>query len=509
MDEQCIIELHNITKEFPGVKALDSIDLKVRRGEIHAVCGANGAGKSTLMKIISGAQSATSGKMLFNGREVKLKSTKEATELGISMIYQEFNLIPYLSIAENIFIGRLPLNKYGLVDWKRLNEEARKHLNKVNLDIDPLVLISQLSVGEAQLVEIAKCLSLNSKVIIMDEPTAALTEKEIEYLFNNVKELRNSNISILYISHRLDEIFEIADRITVFRDGKYITTRDVSETSHDELVRLMIGKDIQGMYPEKPKTRDNNKVILAVDHFTLKGHVKDVSLLLREGEILGIAGLMGSGNIALGKALSGYYSRYSGEVTVKGKMVKIKDPITAIKNGIACVSDDRKQEGLVLIQSVRENITAASVSELIMSAFWPFINKTKEKDIVYRQIKRLNIKVSSSEQIAGLLSGGNQQKVVFAKNLEINPDILILNEPTRGIDIGAKAEIYQIMRELTTRGIGILLISSEIPELIGMSDRIIVMKEGRIVKEFKQNEMTQASVLHYAAGGNVNDSNEN
>jgi len=505
MDEEYILELQNITKEFPGMKALDCVNLEVKKGEIHAICGANGAGKSTLMKIISGAQSATSGKMLFNGKEVELKNTKQANSLGISMIYQEFNLIPYLSVAENLYIDRLPVNKFGFIDWKQVKIDAHGHLNRAGLYIDPLTLVSRLSVGEKQLVEIAKCLSLKSKIIIMDEPTAALTEKEIEYLFNNIKELKELNISVLYISHRIDEIFEIADRITVFRDGKYIKTTEVEKTSHDDLIKLMIGKNIKNLYPQKKELQNNQDIIFSVEKFSYQDLVKDINFKLRAGEILGIAGLMGSGNITLGKALSGYYNDYMGKIIIRGNVVKIENPFIAIKNGIACVSDDRKHEGLVLIQSVRVNITAASISKIIIHKIWPFINKRKEKDIVYKQINRLNIKLSSPEQLSGLLSGGNQQKVVFSKNLEIKPKILILNEPTRGIDIGAKAEIYQIMRELTSQGIGILLVSSEIPELIGMSDRILVMKEGAVLKEFAHNEMTQEGVLHYAAGGNINE----
>ena len=502
MENNQILRLEEITKEFPGVKALDNVHLEIASGEVHALCGENGAGKSTLMKIISGAQSFTSGKMFFEGESVQFKTTREAQDSGISMIYQEFNLIPELSVAENLFIGRVPVNQYGKVNWKKLDSDAQGLLKRVGLEISTKQLISELTIGEAQMVEIAKCLSSDAKLIIMDEPTASLTDKEIEFLFQIVENLKKQGISIIYISHRLDEIFEITDRITVFRDGKYIATRMTSETTHDELVSMMVGKDIRDLYPERKVAINKDAVdVLQVEHANDHQKIHDVSLEVKAGEIVGIAGLLGSGNIRIGKLISGYYGEFDGQVAIKGKTVHIHTPGDALQAGISCVSDDRKIEGLVLIRSVKENISLASLHQLLKKGIFSSIDKTKENQVVDQQIERLNIKVSSSDQITGNLSGGNQQKVVFGKMLETAPKLLILNEPTRGIDIGAKAEIYQIMRELSEQGIGIILASSELPELIGMSDRALVMREGRIVKELKNEDLTQEKVLLYAAGG--------
>lgn len=506
MNKNQILRLEEITKEFPGVKALDCVHLEIQKGEIHALCGENGAGKSTLMKIISGAQSFTSGKMYFEEESVEFRNTREAQNKGISMIYQEFNLIPHLSIAENLFIGRFPVNKYGKVNWKKLNQDANELLKRVGLNISTKKIVFELTIGEAQMVEIAKCLSTDAKLIIMDEPTASLTDKEIKYLFQIVENLKKQGISIIYISHRLDEIFEITDRITVFRDGKFINTKYTNETSHDELVRMMVGKDINNLYPKRINNLDADiKTLLHVEHINDHSQIHDVSFDIKHGEIVGVAGLLGSGYIRLGKLISGYYGPVSGTINLDGKEIKITTPSDALEAGISCVSDDRKNEGLVLIRSVKENITLASLHKLIRKHPFPYIDKVKEMQVVKKQIKRLNIKVSSSAQITENLSGGNQQKVVFGKMLESEPRVLILNEPTRGIDIGAKAEIYQIMRELSEQGIGIILASSELPELIGMSDRALVMKKGKIVKELMHKDLTQEQVLFYAAGGMENE----
>jgi ribose transport system ATP-binding protein len=495
-----LLKLQNITKVFPGVKALDDVHLDICKGEIHALCGENGAGKSTLMKIIAGAQSYTSGKMFFDGHEVKFSSTKEAQDLGISMIYQEFNLIPHLSIAENIFLGRQPIRKNGFIDWTKLMIDAKKILQTVGLDIDPRTEVKNISVAQTQMVEIAKCLSMNSKIIIMDEPTAALADEEIQCLFDIIENLKKLNISIIYISHRMEEIFKITQRITVFRDGKYIKTLETKNTDHDEIVRLMVGKNITDLYPKRGYKP--SEVVLEVQNININRKLKNVSLRLQKGEILGIAGLMGSGNILLSKVLSGYYEKYNGKILLENKEINIKKPIDAIKNGISIVPDDRKNEGLVLIRNVRENITLASLDSVIKNNF---IDYNAEIEKTNKKIKQLNIKVSSSEQTVGNLSGGNQQKVVFAKMLETKPKILILAEPTRGIDVGAKSEIYKIMNELTENGISIILISSDLPELIGMSDRVLVMREGRIISELKKEELSQEIVLSYAAGGKTNE----
>jgi ribose transport system ATP-binding protein len=457
---EVILKLDNIVKTFPGVKALDEVHLEVLKGEVHALCGENGAGKSTLMKIISGAQVYTSGTMVFEGKEVKFASTKQAQDSGISMIYQEFNLIPYLTVAENLFLDRQPVKRGGIIDWKKLNADAKLLLARVGLDLNPEVKVQEISLAEAQMVEIAKCLSLHSKVIIMDEPTAALSDEEIKKLFEIIKSLTSEGISIIYISHRMEEIFAITDRITVFRDGRYIKSMLTKETDYDEVVKLMVGKNVTDLYPNRNyKTAD---VVLAVKDMKLK-HVNGVDFQLHKGEILGITGLMGAGCIHLCKALFGCYDTIQGDISIQGEKVNIKQPLDALKKGISLVPDDRKNQGLVLLRSVRENITLASLDHIAKKKI---LRLGMEASLAEQQINQLNIKVSTAEQITGNLSGGNQQKVVFAKMLLTNPTILILAEPTRGVDVGAKAEIYQIMNTLTEKGISIILVSSDYQSLL-------------------------------------------
>ncbi len=493
-----ILELKNITKSFPGVKALDNVHLEIIPGEVHALCGENGAGKSTLMKIISGAQKYTTGDIVVDGKSYVFESTKDAEKVGISMIYQEFNLVPHLSVAENIFLGRL-INKNGIIDWNKIYKNSAKILERLGLKIDTRRPVSSLSVAHMQMVEIAKCLSINSRVIIMDEPTAALTDEEIRVLFEIIESLKKQGISIIYISHRMDEIFTISDRITVFRDGKYIKTLDTEKTNYDELVSLMVGQNIEKLYPERTYTP--SEVVLETKNIFGKA-VNGVSFKLYKGEILGISGLLGAGNIELSKILYGALQKESGDVIKNGKKIKCKNPYTSIKEGIGLVPDDRKNDGLVLVRSVRENISLSSLDNISKSSF---INKARENTRVNNVIKALNIKVPTPEHVVGNLSGGNQQKVVFAKVLEASPDILILDEPTRGVDVGAKAEIYQIIDLLTRNGKSIIIISSDLPEVIGMCDRVLVMREGQIVKEVQKDEATQELILAYAAGGVENE----
>ncbi|MBE7026564.1 MAG: sugar ABC transporter ATP-binding protein [Ruminococcaceae bacterium] len=491
-----ILELKNITKTFPGVRALDNVHLQIAPGEVHALCGENGAGKSTLMKIISGAQKYTSGEILVDGKSYVFESTSEAQNVGISMIYQEFNLVPHLSVAENIFLGRLK-TKNGAVQWKQIYNDANEILEKLGLDIDPHKTVSSLSVAHMQMVEIAKCLSINARVIIMDEPTAALTDEEIRVLFDIIASLKKQGISIIYISHRMDEIFTISDTITVFRDGKYIKTLKTQNTNYDELVSLMVGQSIEKLYPDRAYQK--GEVVLDVKNLVGKA-VNDVSFQLYKGEILGICGLLGAGNIELSKIIYGATRKTSGSVIKDGREIKCKDPYTSIKDGIGLVPDDRKNDGLVLMRSVKENISLSSLKGISTNGF---IISSRENTKVANVIEALSVKVPSPEHIVGNLSGGNQQKVVFAKVLQASPDILILDEPTRGVDVGAKAEIYQIIDLLTKKGKSIILISSDLPEVIGMCDRILVMKEGKIVKEVLKSEATQEIILSYAAGGVV------
>jgi len=494
MKNEYILELKNIVKTFPGVKALNNVHLEVKPGEVHALCGENGAGKSTLMKIISGAQKATSGEIYFEGEKVTYSTTKEAQNIGVSMIYQEFNLVPYLSVAENIFLGKLPVNA-SIINWKKLHKLTQDILDQLGLKISSKTIVSTLSVAEMQMVEISKCLSTNSKVIIMDEPTAALTDQEISSLFKIIENLTSKGISIIYISHRMDEIFAITDSITVFRDGKHVKTMKTSDTNYDEVVSLMVGQNIANLYPAR--TENDNEIVLEVKNLSGK-NVEDVSFSLKKGEILGISGLMGAGNIELSKILYGAINKHSGTVTVNGKELKCSRPLEAIEKGIGLVPDDRKNEGLVLVRSVKENISLSSMKKISKLGV---LDKKAEKIAIKNSINSMNIKVSSSEQLVNNLSGGNQQKVVLSKVLRASPDILILDEPTRGVDVGARAEIYQIMDLLTQNGKSIILVSSDLSEVIGMADRIIIMKEGKIVKEVLRKDCSQELVLAYASGG--------
>lgn len=495
MAEKVILKIDSVVKVFPGVKALDNVKLDVMEGEVHALCGENGAGKSTLMKIIAGAQEYTSGHIFVDGKEHKFKTTRDAEENGISMIYQEFNLVKELSVAENMYLGRLPRNKIGGLDRKKLYRDAEEILKKLGLKFSATAKVKSLSVAQAQMTEIAKCLAKNTKIIIMDEPTAALTEEEIHVLFDIIKDLKKKKISILYISHRMDEIFKISDRLTVFRDGKYITTKNIKETNYDEVVSLMVGRTLDHLYPER--AYEKKETVLELKGVTGK-LVDDVNLKLHKGEILGIAGLMGSGTIELSKLIYGALPMQKGEIYINGKLCDCSSPKKAIGAGIGFVSDDRKGEGLVLIRDIRENISMASLKNISSAVR---IDKKKETKVCENQVKRLRIKIRNLSQAAGKLSGGNQQKVVFAKVLESTPSILILDEPTRGVDVGAKMEIYQIMDELTKQGKSIILVSTDLPEVIGMSDRVIIMREGKTVLEVGKEELNQEIILAHASGG--------
>ncbi len=498
MDNNYILELRDVVKKFAGVTALNNVHLEVKKGEIHALCGENGAGKSTLMKIISGAQKATSGEIIFEGNKVEYNSTKEAQNLGISMIYQEFNLVSHLTVAENIFLGKLPM-KTGMVDWAKLYIDAQNILDTLGLKMNPRTKVAKLSVAQMQMVEIAKCLSVNSKVIIMDEPTAALTNEEIGTLFKIINELVAKSISIIYISHRMDEIFSISDSITVFRDGKHVRTLATKDTNYDEIVSLMVGQSIENFYPD----RDGlvNKKIFEVKNLTGQA-VNGASFTLNKSEILAIYGLMGSGNIELSKIIYGSIKKTSGDIIINGKKLKKHSPLNSIREGIGLVPDDRKHEGLVLVRSIKENISLASLDKISKLGV---INRDLEKNTVKNSVESMRIKMSSHNQLVGNLSGGNQQKVVLSKILRTSPNVLILDEPTRGVDVGAKTEIYQIMDILTKKNKSIILISTDLPEVIGMADRILVMREGKIVKEVMRKDASQELVLAYASGGVTNE----
>ncbi|MDI3481752.1 MAG: ribose transport system ATP-binding protein [Tepidanaerobacteraceae bacterium] len=497
MDE-IILQMKNITKKFPGVLALDEAQLEVKKGEVHILVGENGAGKSTLMKILAGAYTKDSGEIYFKGEKIETLSPKHAQELGISIIYQELNLIPYLTVAENIFLGREPVSERipGQIDWKRLFDSAQEILNNLHVDIDARAIVKSLGIAKQQMVEVAKALSLNSDIIIMDEPTAALTRQEIENLFDIIRRVKQKGVSIIYISHRLEEFSEIGDRVTVMRDGKTIATLDIKDIKMDELIKLMVGRELKEKFPKIHL--DIGKDIMRVANLRRGDVLKDISFSVREGEILGIAGLIGAGRTELARAIFGFDRIDRGDIYVDGKKVNIRKPWDAIKCGIGLVPEDRKGHGLVLTLSVRSNITLASLDGISQRQH---INLKKEASIVKDYIKKLNIKTPGHEQKVASLSGGNQQKVVLAKWLLSKSRIFIFDEPTRGIDVGAKIEVYHLMNDLVKNGAGIILISSELPEILGMCDRILVMCRGEITAELKREDATQEKILYFATGG--------
>lgn len=494
-----IIKMENITKTFPGVKALDRVSIDVRPGEVHTLVGENGAGKSTLMKIIAGVYPQDAGQYFFEGSEVFFTCPRDAQSKGLSIIYQEFNLVPSLSIQENIFLGREPVGRLGKIDWKKMYTDTKGLLEELGVNLDPKEKIINLSVANQQMVEIAKALSFNAKAIIMDEPTAVLEDDETEELFKIIESLKRRDVGIFYISHKMDEIFKISDRITVLRDGQHIATKEVAETNIDEIIRLMVGREIRTLFPEREHRF--GEATLEVRNLSVPGKFQDVSFELRKGEVLGIAGLMGCGKIDIGKAVFGYYPQYRGRIYLRGQEVRVSSPEKAIENGIALVSEDRKNGGLVLVRDVKENITLASLRKLVRMGS---LDHHKEEEVVEAAIGNLGIKVFGPEQPVSTLSGGNQQKVVLAKWLETEPEIIILLEPTRGIDIGSKAEIYDLVNDLAKRGISLLYISSELPELIGLCDRVVVIHEGRQNGEVSGDKMTQEEIMFYSSGRKKN-----
>lgn len=489
-----LLRLEGITKTFPGTVALDDVSFSVNRPEIHAVVGENGAGKSTLMNVISGNLQPDKGEIYFEGQKVKIRSPRDAQNLGISIVHQELALCPHLTVAENIYIGRLPQTAGKMVDYDRLNRMSQEVLSLFDrVNIKPTDRVADLNVAQQQIVEIAKAITLNCKLLILDEPTSALSEADAAVLFKIIKDLKAKGISILYISHRLREIFELADRITILRDGKYIATLNAAETNPDQVVSLMVGREIKEMYP--PKSSKIGREIFRVENISSE-KVYDVSFALHEGEILGFAGLVGAGRTELAQTICGILPRRSGEIYLEGKSLEIKSFEDAIKNRIGYVTEDRKQFGLFLRLPVAYNVSAI---HLKYDGSGLLIDRQEERNLTREFVKRLNIKATSYLQLVMSLSGGNQQKVMIAKWLAINPKILILDEPTRGIDVGAKAEIHNLLRELARSGIGIILISSEMPEIIGMCDRVLVMREGRITGELSGHQITEENIMQLAA----------
>jgi len=491
------LEMKNIVKKFPGVLALDHVNLKVNKGEVHALLGENGAGKSTLMKVLSGAYQKDEGEILYDGQAVEINSAQDAQKLNISIIYQELNLIDQLTVAENIFMGRQLMKNPLLVNWKDMNREAQKILDDLGVDVDARTVVGSLGVAHKQMVEVAKALSINSRVLILDEPTAPLTNREIEVLFRTIRMLKERGVAIIYISHRLEEVMEICDRATIMRDGKNVTELNVADTNLDEIIRYMVGRELRDKFPKIHV--EPGKERLRIENICAGKKVKNVSLSVRGGEILGIAGLVGAGRTETARAIFGMDPKDSGEIYVDGEKVEINQPLDAINAGIGFVTEDRKAAGLVLTMSVGRNITLATLDQFGSSVK---LNLKKEKSTILDYIDKLNIKTPSHLQVVRNLSGGNQQKVVLAKWLLSNSRIIIFDEPTRGIDVGAKIEVYNIINSLVKQGVAVVMISSELPEILGMSDRVAVMHQGEITGVFDNDEtLTQEKILYYATGG--------
>lgn len=498
MQEENRLEMKQISKSFPGVKALDNVDLVVKKGSVHVVVGENGAGKSTLMKILNGAFLPDSGTILFDGKPVIIKDTITAINLGISMIHQELNPIKEMTIAENLFLGREPCRKLKtFINWKELFNRARELLRSQGLNYDPKMKLRDMSVSDIQLLEIVKALSYNASLIIMDEPTSSITESEVKILFKRIREIKESGISIIYISHKLDEVFAIADEVTVLRDGKKIDTKPINELDKNSIITMMVGRSISDVYP---KTHvDIGEKQFEVIGLEKKGVFNDISFEIRKGEILGVAGLVGAGRTEIARAIFGLDECDSGVIKLADKdLGVIKSCRKSIKNGIVMTSEDRKRYGLIPTRSVRENISLPNIESYIR---WLIIRKKLEKKACSGISEKLSIKTPSLETIVNSLSGGNQQKVILAKWLLSNPKVLILDEPTRGIDVGAKYEIYKLVCILAEQGISIMMISSELPELIGICDRIIVINRGRISGEVSGALATQENIMALATGG--------
>lgn len=494
-----MLKMEGVSKIFPGVKALDNVHITAYGGEVTALMGENGAGKSTLMKILSGVYQKDEGKIFIDGQEAKIKGIKSAEEYGVTIIHQEMSVINNLTVAQNIFLGNEKFNKAtGRINKKLLVERSKLFLEQIGCNIDPNRLVSSINVGEKQMVEIAKALTKNARVIIMDEPTTALTEVETKSLFKVIDNLKKKGIAIIYISHRMEEIFEICDRVEVLRDGKYAGNALIKDIDNDKLISMMVGRTIEDQFPYRA-TKKGSK-ILEVLNVTSKAGVNDASFSVREGEILGVAGLMGSGRTELAKVIFGEYKKNKGTVKLKGKEINIKSVQEAIDYGICYLSEDRKKEGCVLGLSVADNMVLSNLKKYENS--FMSINRKKANEDVDYYIKKINIKTPNRNQLIKNLSGGNQQKVILAKWLMLSPEVLIIDEPTRGIDVGAKKEIYELLNELKASGKAIIMISSDLPEVLGISDRIMVMSEGKISGELSREEASQETIMKLAVGMN-------
>jgi ribose transport system ATP-binding protein len=500
-EQQMILRMEGISKAFPGVQALDNVDLEVAAGEVLGLVGENGAGKSTLMKILSGAYRRDAGRIFLNGQETEIESPHHAQQLGIAIIYQEFNLTPNQSAAANIFIAREPrglsLGRFvSFVDRRRMERQAQEHLDRVGARVPATALIRDLSVAEQQMVEVAKALAVDARIIVMDEPTSALGEDEVEKLFEIIATLKKQDIAVVFITHRLDEVFRVADRVVVLRDGRRVGSMPITEATPDKVIHLMVGRDLGDMFSKQEA--EIGAPLLEVRGLGRHGVVEDVSFTLRRGEILGFAGLVGAGRTETARLLFGADPRDAGEVYVDGKLVQINSPTDAVMAGIGLVPEDRGNQGLVLSLSVLENIVLPTLDHYARAGWW--MDRRGLRNTAQDYVGRLDIRTPHLEQKALFLSGGNQQKTVVAKWLASQPRVLIMDEPTRGIDVGAKAEVHALMSRLAQAGVGVIMISSELPEILGMSDRILVMSEGRVAAILDRAEATQEVIMAYASG---------
>jgi inositol transport system ATP-binding protein len=490
-----LLEVNGIRKEFPGVLALDDVQFKLKRGTVHALMGENGAGKSTLMKILAGIYQPDTGHVQLKGQDIRLVSPLDALENGIAMIHQELNLMAYMTVAENIWIRREPLGAFGLVDHRKMRDRTRELLDRLSIPIDPEIKVQELSVASRQMVEIAKAVSYESDVLIMDEPTSALTEREVEHLFEIIRTLRSEGKGIVYITHKMNELFEIADEVSVFRDGRYIGTHASSEITRDEIIRMMVGREITQMFPKEEVPI--GEVVLSVKGLTLNGVFSDVSFDIRSGEILGLAGLVGSGRSNVAETLFGVTPASAGTIAINGKPLSITSPNEAIQHGMAFLTEDRKETGCLLILDVLENMQIAVLQDRFVTL--GFVDERGVTDACQQMAETLRVKTPSLNETVENLSGGNQQKVLIGRWLLTNPKILILDEPTRGIDVGAKAEIHRLVSGLARQGVAVLMISSEMPEVLGMSDRIMVMHEGRVTGFVDRDDADQVKVMDLAS----------
>ena len=492
--DEFVLEMRNIIKLFPGVRALDGMNLNIRPGKVHVIAGENGAGKSTLVKVIIGEYTADEGEVIYKGRTLGKRTIMESIHLGISMIRQEMNPVKGMTVAENIFLGREPQTRMkGFVDFRKMNYDAKELLKGLNIPFEPTQKLSNISIAGQQQVEIAKAMSTEASIIIMDEPTSALSTTEVQILFRQIAELKNKGVAIIYITHKMDEIFQIADDITIIRDGKWINTGPVSDYDIDKVISLMVGRKIDNFFPKAEVPLGD--IVFEVKNFSRKGAFRDINFYLRKSEILGFSGLVGAGRSEVMRSIFGLDHRDTGEIYVHGKRVEINRCSDAIKHGIAMASEDRRAEGIIPVRSSRENISLAFIRKF---SHYGLIDSKQEKEKTTQYIKDLNIKVSSPEQEIRNLSGGNQQKVVLAKWLIGDSEVLILDEPTRGIDVGSKVEIHELMCECVRQGKAVIMISSELPEILGMSDRIVVMQEGRIKGVLSRSEASQETIMKLA-----------